>query len=189
MIDRKARDELIVLLENYSNGQVLAQEIEDRIPRSKDVAIDAIGNAVECFYYDNELNESGNPFLTDQQKADIKRYVLFLHSDREYCWDQPTKLPRWMLLLLPVIIVILVVVIFALFMAADGLASWINDLGYKVEMIDVFFPLLIIAVLIYAAGCWFVGKRRGVDRAVWPFYLRSDYEEAQRQAILEGREP
>lgn len=89
MIDRDARDELIVLVKDFISGRITNFQFEAGVPFSGDKAIDAIEDYFWSFYDDFKEHHISFTDIPLTTKKEIARLILFLSSDREYRWDEP----------------------------------------------------------------------------------------------------
>ncbi len=90
MIDRTARDSLLILLRHLASGQVSNEEFELKAPiQSHDTAISNLRNAawgLYSDYYEHKLAECHALEPEDQQH--VARWILFLQTDSEYEWPK-----------------------------------------------------------------------------------------------------
>ena len=95
MIDRKARDELAVLVKAFVAGRITNFEYEGRLPVTKAGVQDRIINVVDdyiwtCYDDFKEHNMPKGSFSLSSKK-ELGRIILFLNSDQEYMWpDEPS---------------------------------------------------------------------------------------------------
>ena len=88
MIDYPNRDRLALLLRRYVAGRVTNDELADEAPsRSADPAIQAVYEQAWNLYDDLSTHRAeGRHALTPDARRLVARWVLFLHSDRQYRW-------------------------------------------------------------------------------------------------------
>lgn len=100
MVDRHARDVAAEALRLFLEGSISNRDYERRFPRSKDdLALWAIySNAWFCYSDTSEHTLTGKHALNDDQRAILKRCLLFLRSDLEFQWPPPKFRLRYGLL-------------------------------------------------------------------------------------------
>ena len=89
MIDRESRRRLAELLRHFAAGLVSNDEFEDRCPRgSKDLAVGQILDQGAWFLYDDlhEHRLTGAYRLTNDDRKNVARWILFLESTLRYEW-------------------------------------------------------------------------------------------------------
>jgi hypothetical protein len=95
MIDRAARDILAEKLRQLASGAITNFAFEKGYRRSKtDLALHEIAECLAWPHYD-DLSEhylEGDYALSDGQRKDFARAVLFLKSDQEYRWPKRSGL-------------------------------------------------------------------------------------------------
>jgi hypothetical protein len=96
MIDRPARNQLAEALRALASGLITNDEFEERIPFSNDPAIGCIYlNGVWGLYSDLwEYRLKGKDRLSPNARAAVARCVLFLKTDQEFEWPQPSFMQR-----------------------------------------------------------------------------------------------
>ena len=96
MIDRPARNQLAEALRALASGQITNDEFERRVPTSPDPAVWHIFfDGVWGLYSDLwEYRLKARHHLKPEAKAAIARCVLFLKTDQEFEWPQPSGLER-----------------------------------------------------------------------------------------------
>ena len=95
MVDRKARDKFAELLRHLVTGQITNDEFENRAPlSSKDLAIFAIWWLAAWPLYDDfkEHTLTEEYRVSDDERREIAKYVLFLKTDQEYQWPRHSTL-------------------------------------------------------------------------------------------------
>lgn len=184
MIDRKARDELADLLARYIRGEASDGDIEEFV-----VPLETDDRGLLAVAYFNTAlprDTSGAPMFGNpkvQRKIRmIERAILFLRTDMEYRWER-VRLPLWTLALAPVVLAVLVLMIFAAFVAAEPIASFIARIGISIDPVDVF---LLGSVALPIAAILLIERLLGVSGGYWPFYHRRDYLEALSKQSNEG---
>jgi len=91
MIDRKARDELAVLVKAFLAGRITNFEYEDRCPVSEDRIIKEVNDYVWLYYDDFKEHNMPKGSFSLSSKKEFGRMILFLNSDLEYMWpDEPS---------------------------------------------------------------------------------------------------
>jgi hypothetical protein len=91
MIDRKARTQFTEALRHLVSGITTNDQFEDSpSQKSKDPSIDEIFYLAAYPLYDDlkEHKLKGEYVLTEGQKLDLARCILFLKSDYEYMWPR-----------------------------------------------------------------------------------------------------
>jgi hypothetical protein len=102
VIDRLSRDNLAERLRQLASGSITNFAFEQReIGSSRDAAIHAIEFRLAWPHYDDfvEHRLDGGFRLTDGQRRDFARSVLFLKSDLEYRWPErslPTAIKNYL---------------------------------------------------------------------------------------------
>jgi hypothetical protein len=100
VVDRKARNGYAELLRHFAAGRVLNwhyEDASDAFTDSDDPAIFRVFGAMWPAYCDIRKHYmTGEHCLDKSGRAIVARYILFLHSDREYEWPVPG---RWRLFL------------------------------------------------------------------------------------------
>src|SRR5579859_5553001 len=96
MIDRLARNQLAEALRALAAGQISNDEFENRVPRSSDPAIwhiffDGVWG-LSSDLWQHRLR--GKHHLSADAKQAVARCVLFLKTDQEFEWPQPSGLER-----------------------------------------------------------------------------------------------
>ena len=89
MVDRNARDQMVLLLRRLATGRITNDEFEEHLPISRaDPAVDEIYHrGVWGLYSDlHEHRLVGRQRLSRSERREIARFVLFLKSDLEYEW-------------------------------------------------------------------------------------------------------
>ncbi len=90
MVDREARDGYAELLRHFAAGRVLNWDYEDasdEFTDSDDPAVFGVFWGVWPAYCDiRKHHMAGKNRLDKTGRRTVARYVLFLHSDREYEW-------------------------------------------------------------------------------------------------------
>src|SRR5437588_853112 len=90
MIDRTKRNQLAQALRDLLSGRIDKLAFDDldlpgNITESDDEALFQVFYYVWCFYDDFRSHQLR---LTDGQRLDFKRCIVFLHSDFEYEWPR-----------------------------------------------------------------------------------------------------
>lgn len=94
MIDRTSRDQLIELLNDLAAGRISLEDLLARTPKSRDGAVREI--IAQASLLDRETLEndsSRSQKLTGEDRGEVSRWGLFLHTDCEYPWP---SLPTWL---------------------------------------------------------------------------------------------
>ena len=96
MVNRHARDIASDAIREFMNGSISNKEDERRFQRSKDdPALRSIyRNLWFCYSDVKEHTLTGDHALTDENRAVVRRCLLFLKSDLEFQW-LPTTLLDW----------------------------------------------------------------------------------------------
>ena len=92
MVDRDARDKMVLLLRQLAAGGITNNEFEDRQPLgSSDPAVaEVFHRGASGFYSDlNEYRLAGRHRLSRSERRELARLILFLKSDLEYEWPCP----------------------------------------------------------------------------------------------------
>ena len=92
MIDRKARDELSVLVKAFVTGRITNYEYESDVPSSQDRIIKVVDDYVWSYYHDLKEHNMPKGSFTLTSKREFARIILFLNSDREYLWPENLSL-------------------------------------------------------------------------------------------------
>lgn len=92
MVDRDARDKMVLLLRRLVTGRITNDELEDQQPSSRtDPAVSAIFYRGAWGLY-SDLHEhrlAGRHRLPRETRREVARFILFLKSDYEYEWAFP----------------------------------------------------------------------------------------------------
>ena len=89
MIDREARDELAVLLRRLVAGRITNDDFDNRVRRSADRGVRAVGEHAWCLYDDHRTYRlTGRHQLPQAARQEIARWIAFLYSDLEYDWPE-----------------------------------------------------------------------------------------------------
>lgn len=102
-MNRNHRDILAENLRHYLSGTITNFEFMDRIKpiyKSGDKGVRAVENVFWYCYDDlREHNNSGKHKLTEESENQIKRFILFLKSDKEYEWNDAKFIDsiKWLL--------------------------------------------------------------------------------------------
>jgi hypothetical protein len=87
MIDKEARKQAAEIVRHFITGQMTNFDFEETRPTSKDDVIWAIWQSLWCFYDDfSEHKLAGTWRLPQETKAEMTRWIMFLHGDEEYEW-------------------------------------------------------------------------------------------------------
>jgi hypothetical protein len=92
MVDRNARNEVVLLLRQLVTGRITNDEFEDRQPLgSSDLAVaEVFLRGASGFYSDlDEYRLAGRHRLSRSERREMARLILFLKSDLEYEWPDP----------------------------------------------------------------------------------------------------
>lgn len=93
MVDRDARNQMVLLLRRLVAGRITNDEFEDQQPRSlTDPAVAAIYHRGASGLY-SDLHEhrlTGRHRLPRETRREVARFILFLKSDLEYEWVFPS---------------------------------------------------------------------------------------------------
>lgn len=103
MIDRQKRDHLSHRLRLLAAGQITNDAFEDSLNiKSDDPAIWRIYHDGAWTLYSDlrEYKLIGTDKLTDEVKKNVARVILFLTSDREFEWQEPTWYMKAMMFVL-----------------------------------------------------------------------------------------
>jgi hypothetical protein len=94
MIDRAARDAFADLLSRFAAGEITNMAFEQALPVSKDPAIFEIYRWGVWFLYDDveEYALTDGAALSGPVRAIVDRWLLFLSTDLEYEWPEPTEI-------------------------------------------------------------------------------------------------
>ena len=95
MVDRKARNKFAELLRHFASGQITNGELEGQIPLpSKNLAIKEIRWFAACPLYEDidEHTFTEEYSLSDDERREIAKCILFLKTDQEYQWPQHSAL-------------------------------------------------------------------------------------------------
>ena len=94
MIDRAARDALADLLSRFAAGEITNMAFEQALPVSEDAAIFEIYRWGVWFLYDDveEYALTDEAALSRPVRAIVDRWLLFLSTDLEYEWPEPTEI-------------------------------------------------------------------------------------------------
>ena len=108
MIDRERRDKLAQILRWLGSGLISNDEFEDRRDslfdgvhpwQHGDPAIAAISEQAWFLYHDlDEYKLKGAASLSGQDRREVARWIVFLHSDLEYEWPRESFLDSSILL-------------------------------------------------------------------------------------------
>lgn len=92
MVDRDARDKMVLLLRRLVTGRITNDEFEVQQPISPaDPAVMAIYRGAWCLYSDlHEHRLTGRHRLPREARREVARLILFLKSDLEYEWAPPS---------------------------------------------------------------------------------------------------
>jgi hypothetical protein len=88
MIDRESRNKLAELLRGLASGALTNDQFEDSIPHSNDRAIMEVFDKGGWLLYSDmkEYRLKGKDALSEKEKKEVARWVLFLKSEYEYKW-------------------------------------------------------------------------------------------------------
>jgi hypothetical protein len=92
MIDRRARNELALLLRRLVTGQITTDDFDnDRPERSVDPGVVAVSDAAWTSLYSDvwPVRLLGRRRLTDETRSHVARWIVFLKSDTAYEWPTP----------------------------------------------------------------------------------------------------
>ncbi len=186
MVDREARDKLAELIGRALLGQPVADQLRElALVPSRDLGAAEIWEAAVCLLGREEAERA--VALRRRQRAMLERCALFLTTDLSY--DYPTDLrddypSDWRddYLSNPLLTrrSCIVVPVAALLVAAFGL--FVGDADTPAQR-----AMLIAAILSVGLASAYVLRRwneraKGIDRGLWPFYRRADYERARARA-------
>ena len=91
MIDRVSRDKLAETLRQYVSGRITNYTLDDLQTNNKDQGVKAISHAAWFLYDDlHEHKAVGNYKLDKENKHDISKCIVFLQSNEEYLWSNPS---------------------------------------------------------------------------------------------------
>ena len=86
-VDKRAREELVFLLELFINGRITNFDFEERLPSTQDKGVNAVIDSVWCLYDDFKEHTMRNEHeLSSNEKNAINRWILFLKTDLVYDW-------------------------------------------------------------------------------------------------------
>jgi hypothetical protein len=103
MIDRNSRDRLALGLRRYVSGRISNDDLDVVRVDWRDRGAVAIKEMAWALYDDNYNHRAiGRHALHKEGKREIAKWILFLHSDREYLWPEYTfiQIYNWPLNLL-----------------------------------------------------------------------------------------
>jgi len=87
MVDRNARDQMVLLLRRLATGRITNDEFETQRPvSSTDPAVDEIYHRGVWGFY-SDLHEH-RLVLSRGERREIARFILFLKSDLDYQWPR-----------------------------------------------------------------------------------------------------
>jgi hypothetical protein len=89
MVHRASRNKLAEALRQYVSGRITNDDLDDIQVDWRDNGAVAIKER-SWLLYDDTYNHraTGKHALTGPARTEIARWILFLHSDREYTWPQ-----------------------------------------------------------------------------------------------------
>jgi len=89
MICRQSRDRLALALRRYVAGRISNDDLDDIDVDWRDRGAVAVKQMVWGLYSDTKHHyATGKHAITDDGKRIIARWVVFLHSEREYLWPE-----------------------------------------------------------------------------------------------------
>jgi hypothetical protein len=191
MIDRPSRDRLALLLRHLAVGRIatglFGNECEDLCLGSEDPAILSVASGgpdiirIPRRYWSRRRR--GRNRLSDDMRHKIAMAILFLRSDYEYEWPQDdTRGLRGDCLLLVICLLLLVLGMFATIFWQLGQVSPLAAAGCFGLAVYVFY---FSNMRVEKAERALVDKCRQLgDLEAWPFYRRSDFEEARKRPRL-----
>lgn len=181
MIDREARDKLTELLSRFRNGEIAGSSLLSSWPGSQDEAISGIGRDYGIILGASHISRNWKRVelkVTEMRDREfmirrVDRTVLFLQTDLEYLWrgdpllGDPTLLPFQALAFL-----------IALPLMSLGLL-YVEDMAPSADTLLAVFLVLALAAATLIGGVGLRSLFTGIDRRVWPFYRRRQYQNAR----------
>ena len=87
MIDRPSRDRLATATRQYTSGLITNDALDDIPVDRRDRGAVAVKERAWCLYDDTYQHRAvGHHFLSKPDRDEIARWIMFLHSEREYSW-------------------------------------------------------------------------------------------------------
>jgi hypothetical protein len=101
VIDRQARNQLAEAIRALVSGQISNDEFERRVPSSDDPAVRHLYADGAWFLYSDlgVYRLRSKRRLSEAEKSEVARWVVFLKTDQSFEWPQPTASTRILLLL------------------------------------------------------------------------------------------
>jgi hypothetical protein len=91
MVDKLARRQAAEAIRHFLGGRITNEEFLNRYPHSKDPAIWALDDTLWGFYDDLEEHTLTGRFAVPRElREQVIRWIMFLHTDEEYCWPRIT---------------------------------------------------------------------------------------------------
>jgi hypothetical protein len=89
MIDRDSRDRLALALRRYASGRIHNDDLDGTKVDWRDRGAVAVKQMAWNLYSDTYQHyATGKNAVSKTLKRDIARWIVFLHSDREYLWPE-----------------------------------------------------------------------------------------------------
>ena len=187
VVDREPRDKMAELLRHYLAGRITGEELCCGIDEpSADADRNTIKAILDCGFEGEPCRLTDRGWLETKDGHEMRRLVLFLQSDLPYRYGGTV----WLL-----------AVGCLLGLAAAGVALAFHEhvSGRLCPRVHWFVACTIAVILLPLAG-WFAVllafgllnralERRSIveaggDESVWPFFRRSEYEEALKHPKL-----
>jgi len=87
VVDRAARDDAVIMLRRFANGQITSDFFQDEAPVTADAAVHAIWDTAWLYYDDlKEHKLIGRHRLHSDAKRAWMRWMIFLDTDLLYEW-------------------------------------------------------------------------------------------------------
>lgn len=87
MIDCNSRDKLALALRRYAAKRITNDELESAVGNTEDRGVRAIQDMAWRLYSDTCCHRAvGRHALGKDVRRTVARWILFLRTDREYCW-------------------------------------------------------------------------------------------------------
>lgn len=87
MICRDSRDRLALALRRYASGRITNDDLEDVIVDWRDRGAVAVKEMAWTLYDDMfQHRATGKRAIVSEERRAVARWIVFLHSDREYLW-------------------------------------------------------------------------------------------------------
>ena len=89
MIHRESRDRISVALRRYTAGMITNDELDCVDVDWRDRGAVAVKERAWGLYDDmNQHKAKGKYYLDKQARREIAKWIIFLHSDKEYLWPE-----------------------------------------------------------------------------------------------------